>query len=376
MKRGARASPCLARAPRRAPERLLKSLGKAAGVLYEDDGDGYGYAQGDYLLTYYTAEIDSSVLTVKVLKSEGSWKRPQRALHVELLLGGGVMIDARGVDGEELHFKIPSKSEVSKLVAASENKYNKHMENAKHIPDVDELSGQKGIELSKVPVELKSGDWELKVVPWIGGRIISMMHHPSGTQWLHSRIEINGYEEYSGTEYRSAGCSEEYKVVRRNLEQAGEEESLCMEGDIGGGLVFQRQISIFKDPKVLRIDSSIIARSVGAGSGGFSRLVCLRAHPTFTLLHPTEVLVAFDSIDGLKHEIFHESGELSFEGDHRPNGEWMLVDRCAGVALVKKCLVHWGTGTVNLEMWSEERPVSEDTPLRICHEYELKIFKG
>lgn len=58
---------------------------------------------------------------------------------------------------------------------------------------------------------------------------------------------------------------------RRNLEQAGEEESLCMEGDIGGGLVFQRQISIFKDPKVLRIDSSIIARSVGAGSGGFSR---------------------------------------------------------------------------------------------------------
>lgn len=35
----------------------------------------------------------------------------------------------------------------------------------------------------------------------------------SGTQWLHSRIEINGYEEYSGMEYRSAGCSEEYSVI-------------------------------------------------------------------------------------------------------------------------------------------------------------------
>jgi hypothetical protein len=34
------------------------------------------------------------------------------------------------------------------------------------------------------------------------------------SQWLHSRIEINGYEEYSGTEYRSAGCTEEYKVIR------------------------------------------------------------------------------------------------------------------------------------------------------------------
>ncbi|XP_064945424.1 uncharacterized protein LOC135596993 isoform X3 [Musa acuminata AAA Group] len=168
----------------------LDENGKAAGVLYEDDGDGYGYTQGDYLLTYYTAEIDSSVLTVKVLKSEGSWKRPQRALQVKLLLGGGVMIDAQGVDGEELHLKIPSKSEVSKLVAASENNYNKHMENAKHIPDVDELSGQKGIELSKVPVELKSGDWELKVVPWIGGRIISMMHHPSGLFTGYNSVEL------------------------------------------------------------------------------------------------------------------------------------------------------------------------------------------
>ncbi|KAF2315764.1 hypothetical protein GH714_040301 [Hevea brasiliensis] len=34
-----------------------------------------------------------------------------------------------------------------------------------------------------------------------------------GTQWLHSRIEIDGYEEYSATEYRSDGCSEEYKVI-------------------------------------------------------------------------------------------------------------------------------------------------------------------
>jgi alpha-glucosidase len=36
----------------------------------------------------------------------------------------------------------------------------------------------------------------------------------SGTQWLHGRIEISGYEEYSGTEYRSAGCSEEYSIIK------------------------------------------------------------------------------------------------------------------------------------------------------------------
>jgi alpha-glucosidase len=62
------------------------------------------------------------------------------------------------------------------------------------------------------------------------------------------------------------------KNCRRYLEQSGEEESICMEGDIGGGLVLQRQISILKDnPKIVQIDSSIQARSVGAGSGGFSR---------------------------------------------------------------------------------------------------------
>lgn len=45
-----------------------------------------------------------------------------------------------------------------------------------------------------------------------------------------------------------------------------------LEGDIGGGLVLQRQICIPKnDSKVFRIDSSIIARKVGAGSGGYSR---------------------------------------------------------------------------------------------------------
>lgn len=58
-------------------------------------------------------------------------------------------------------------------------------ENAKRIPDVDSASGHEGAERSKTPVVLKSGDWELKVVPWIGGRIISMDHLPSGNSCFH-----------------------------------------------------------------------------------------------------------------------------------------------------------------------------------------------
>ncbi|KAJ0970889.1 hypothetical protein J5N97_018848 [Dioscorea zingiberensis] len=358
----------------------LDNFGRAHGVLFEDDGDGYEYTKGGYLLTYYVAELSSSIITVKVSNTEGSWRRPARTLHVHVLLGGGAMIDAHGVDGKELQIVFPSESQVNDLVLASESQYKTRLEQAKLLSDTDELSEEKGMELSRTLVDLKSGDWILNVVPWIGGRIISMTHTPSGTQWLHSRVEIGGYEEYSGVEYRSAGCSEEYEVVGRNLEQPGEEESLILEGNIGGGLVLQRKISILKDnPKILLIDSGIIARNVGAGSGGFSRLVCLRVHPTFTLLHPTEVFVQFNSIGGSKHELWPNSGDQYFEDNLRPNGEWMLVDRCAGLCLinrfdisqVNKCLVHWGSGTVNLELWSEERPVSKDTPLKISHQYEV-----
>ncbi|KAL3818347.1 hypothetical protein ACJIZ3_004252 [Penstemon smallii] len=362
----------------------LDEQGKAEGCLFEDDGDGYGYTKGQYLLTTYVAERQSSVVVVKVLKAEGSWKRPNRRLHVKLLLGKCAVIEAWGTDGELLQISMPSESKVSDLVSDSEKKLRIRIESSKHIPDSDNVSGHKGTELSGTPIEMKSGDWVLKVVPWIGGRIISMEHLPSGTQWLHSRVDVNGYEEYSGVEYRSPGCSEEYSVIERDIEQAGEEELVKLEGDIGGGLVIERKINISKDnPKVFQIDSAIVARKVGAGSGGFSRLVCLRVHPMFNLLHPTESYVSFTAIDGTKHEVWPESGEEIFEGSRLPNGEWMLVDKCLGMGLVNrfnirevyKCLVHWGTGTVNLELWSESRPVSKDNPIKISHQYELRSEK-
>ncbi|CAL5440955.1 unnamed protein product [Camellia sinensis] len=359
----------------------LDEHGKAKGVLFEDDGDGYEFTRGGYLLTTYVAELESSVVTVRISETEGSWKRPKRHLHVQLLLGGCAMRDAWGIDGEVLQIMMPSEDEVSNLVSMSEKQYKIRMENAKRIPEVEKVSGRKGVELSRTPIELKNGVWALKVVPWIGGRIISMEHLPSGTQWLHSRVEVGGYEEFSGTEYRSAGRSEEYTVIERNLEQAGERESLMLEGDIGGGVVIERHISFPKDnSNILRIDSSIVARKVGAGSGGFSRLVCLRVHPMLALSHPTETYVSFTSVNGSHHEVWPESGEKFFEGDLRPNGEWMLVDRCLGLGLVNrfnvsevnKCFIHWGTGTINLELWSDDRPVSKQSPLKISHEYEVR----
>ncbi|KAK7827900.1 hypothetical protein CFP56_030803, partial [Quercus suber] len=47
------------------------------------------------------------------------------------------------------------------------------------VPEIEEVFGQKRVELSRTPIELNNSYWILKVVPWIGGRIISMMHLPS-----------------------------------------------------------------------------------------------------------------------------------------------------------------------------------------------------
>ena len=58
------------------------------------------------------------------------------------------------------------------------------------IPDIEEPSGQEGAELSKIPVDLKSGDWSLKNVPWIGGHIISMTHLPSAIYASQSPVRI------------------------------------------------------------------------------------------------------------------------------------------------------------------------------------------
>lgn len=72
--------------------RLSSLTGKAEGILFEDDGDGYGFTKGEYLLTHYVAELKSSVVNVRISDTEGLWKRPNRRVHVQLLIGEGAMV--------------------------------------------------------------------------------------------------------------------------------------------------------------------------------------------------------------------------------------------------------------------------------------------
>jgi hypothetical protein len=111
---------------------------------------------------------------------------------------------------------------------------------------------------------------------------------------------------------------------RHSLAAIDGEELLAMEGDIGGGLILVRDISVSKDsPDAMNITSRIEARSVGASSGGFSRLVKLRIRPLIRLDRPLKSLVKYTTIDGKKHVLRGDEGfgDTTISGSDRPNGE-------------------------------------------------------
>ncbi len=77
----------------------LDANGKASGQLYEDAGDGYGYRNGEYLLSEYTAATNGDAVEITVKTVEGAMARTQRAVIVKILGEKGVIAEGRGTDG-------------------------------------------------------------------------------------------------------------------------------------------------------------------------------------------------------------------------------------------------------------------------------------
>jgi len=63
----------------------LSDDGKAEGQVYEDDGDGFGYVAGDYLLTTYRAVVHDGDVQVRVARREGHRATSRRELRVHVL---------------------------------------------------------------------------------------------------------------------------------------------------------------------------------------------------------------------------------------------------------------------------------------------------
>ncbi|NOT34706.1 MAG: DUF5110 domain-containing protein [Candidatus Eisenbacteria bacterium] len=68
----------------------LDAEGRATGTLYEDDGDGFGYRDGDFLRTHYKARLEGGILRVRIAASEGRWSAPSTRSHRVTVIGDRV----------------------------------------------------------------------------------------------------------------------------------------------------------------------------------------------------------------------------------------------------------------------------------------------
>ena len=82
----------------------LDAKGQAKGTLYEDAGEGFGYQKGEYLVSRYSASLADGKVTVKLDGVDGKMARlpAGRKLTVKVVMDGGVVKTATGVDGAEV----------------------------------------------------------------------------------------------------------------------------------------------------------------------------------------------------------------------------------------------------------------------------------
>jgi alpha-glucosidase len=79
----------------------------AEGKLYEDDGDGWDFTNGDYLLTTYRAEASGSQVHISISKTEGSRPRPNRVFQVQVLTDQGTF-SGSGSESYGFSFTVPA----------------------------------------------------------------------------------------------------------------------------------------------------------------------------------------------------------------------------------------------------------------------------
>ncbi|MEM7755695.1 MAG: TIM-barrel domain-containing protein [Planctomycetota bacterium] len=85
----------------------LGADGRAEGELYEDAGTGWGFREGEFIRSKYTAERRGQRIVIETETLEGDMTRPSRTLIARVLLPNGEEIVARGRDGRTLTVRMP-----------------------------------------------------------------------------------------------------------------------------------------------------------------------------------------------------------------------------------------------------------------------------
>ncbi len=72
----------------------LDTDGKACGQVYEDEGDGFSYRDGNYLLSRFDATLQKRLLTVTMTPAEGKMSETERTLRIGYVKNGRVQYSA------------------------------------------------------------------------------------------------------------------------------------------------------------------------------------------------------------------------------------------------------------------------------------------
>jgi hypothetical protein len=215
------------------------------------------------------------------------------------------------------------------------------------------------------------------VVPGLGGRIISIfdkqaraeiLRQPDPTDGAYPRCA--GYEEYSGSGYRTPGWKEKYEY---RVEEPG--ARVVMTAQLENGLTFQRTVSIGDD-------GAVSINSILANTSSEPKVARLRVHPEFFIGPIEQVEVSFRTALGRRRRISlrprAEKDEWTrmLEANSMPAGQWTAVNLKKGwgveqtfdPAQVERVRLNWNrNGRFNLELFSPEKTLAPGESITIAH---------
>jgi len=222
----------------------------------------------------------------------------------------------------------------------------------------------------------------LDLLPGLGGRIWRMKT-AAGRDLIKVFGDPNayvptegGYEEYSGSGYRSPGWREPYKVIGRS------DRFVAMEANLSSGLRFTRRVALDAVKPLVTITSTLL------NTTNQTQTACLRVHPEFAVRDLAKSTAKVLGADNTWRTITlanpadpqAERDEFLREAD-LPNGAWAVVDAGADLAIVNS----FGKGQVaqallnrsgkqsrvNLELYSPEVQLTPGKTLTLEHTYEV-----
>jgi hypothetical protein len=233
---------------------------------------------------------------------------------------------------------------------------------------------------------LENAALRVDIAPELSGRIIRLVDKTIGRDVLHHPDSgENGYPDGGGLNvfvYRDffAGW---LPTGAWELESPPEARALVLATTHAQGFRLRHRIELVGDTPVLRSESTL----ENSGTSALDAVLQLRCELDPGSLE--EVVLAFRGQDGkavekkLVEPEQQPSGSETYTGLALPDGEWQLLNRGVGLALVNRfskehvarSFVRWtakAMNSVTLGLWSEKRTLKPGALLRLEANYEIR----